>query len=111
MPPRPRRSSTGREASPSLGHLRYELTALAYTIKPRAHVLVIGPGGGRDLWTALVHGARRVEGVEVNPIIVRDVMRGQSRDYSGGIYDAPGVSVEADDGRSYVTPIGGALSI
>jgi spermidine synthase len=87
----------------SLGHLRYELTALAYTIKPRAHVLVIGPGGGRDLWTALVHGARRVEGVEVNPIIARDVMRGQSRDYSGGIYDAPGVSVEADDGRSYVT--------
>jgi spermidine synthase len=87
----------------SLGYLRSELTGLAYTIKPRAHVLVIGPGGGRDLWTALVYGARRVEGVEVNPIIVRDVMLGQFRAYSGGIYDAPGVSVEADDGRSYVT--------
>jgi spermidine synthase len=87
----------------SLAYLRYELTALAYTIKPRAHVLVIGPGGGRDLWTALVHGARRVEGVEVNPIIVNDVMQGRFREYSGAIYGAPGVSVVADDGRSYVT--------
>jgi hypothetical protein len=87
----------------SLDYLRYELTALAYAIKPGARVLVIGPGGGRDLWTALVHSARRVEGVEVNPIIVRDVMRGAFRTYSGDVYDAPGVSVEADDGRSYVS--------
>lgn len=87
----------------SLGYLQYELTALAYTIKTRAHVLVIGPGGGRDLWTALVHGARRVDGVEVNPIIVRDVMLGRFRDYSGGIYAGRSVSVVADDGRSYVS--------
>jgi hypothetical protein len=87
----------------SLTHLRSELTALAYAIKPSAHVLVIGPGGGRDLWTALVHGARRVEGVEVNPIIARDVMQGRFREYSGNIYNAPGVSVETDDGRSFVS--------
>jgi spermidine synthase len=87
----------------SVDYLRYELTALAYAIKPRARVLVIGPGGGRDLWTALVHGAVRVEGVEVNPIIVRDVMQGAFREYSGDIYNAPGVSVETDDGRSYVS--------
>ena len=86
----------------SVDYLRYELTGLAYAIKPAAHVLVIGPGGGRDLWTALVHGARRVEGVEVNPIIVRDVMQGRFRAYSGNVYGAAGVSVESDDGRSFV---------
>jgi hypothetical protein len=90
----------------TLDYLRYELTGLAYTVKPGAHVLVIGPGGGRDLWTALVHGARRIEGVEVNPIIVRDVMGGVFRSYSGDIYSAPGVSVVADDGRSYVSRSG-----
>lgn len=93
----------GSSGGGSLSYLRYELTALAYAVKPAAHVLVIGPGGGRDLWTALVHGASRVEGVEVNPIIVRDVMQGAFRAYSGDVYNAPGVTVVADDGRSYVT--------
>src|SRR3989442_6449180 len=64
--------------------------------------LVIGPGGGRDLLTALVFGADRVEGVEVNPIIARDVMLGQFRDFSGSVYDNPHVIVTVDDGRSYV---------
>jgi len=90
-------------ASAAPMYLEYELTALGYAIAANPHVLVIGPGGGRDLWTALVHGARRVEGVEVNPIIVRDVMEGAFRSYSGGVYSAPGVTVAADDGRSYVT--------
>ena len=64
--------------------------------------LVIGPGGGRDLLTALVFGASRVEGVEVNPIIARDVMLGQFKDFSGSIYANPRVTVVVDDGRSYV---------
>src|SRR3954452_7963476 len=52
------------------GYLRYELTALAYHVKqPGFTALVIGPGGGRDLASALVFGAARVDGVEINPII------------------------------------------
>jgi len=93
------RGGTGRRAPT---YLQYELTGLAYALKPGGHMLVIGPGGGRDIWTALVSGASRVEGVEVNPIIVHDVMQGAFRDYAGDIYNAPGVTVAADDGRSYV---------
>jgi hypothetical protein len=65
-------------------------------------VLVIGPGGGRDLLTALVFGANRVEGVEVNPIIANDVMLGQFRDFSGSVYQNPNVNVAVDDGRSFI---------
>jgi hypothetical protein len=64
--------------------------------------LVIGPGGGRDLLSALVFGAGHVDGVEINPIIARDVMLGQFRDFSGGLYENPRVRVYVEDGRSFV---------
>ena len=91
-------------------YLRYELTALAYHLKERGPgaegagftALVIGPGGGRDLASALVFGASRVDGVEINPIIADDVMRDRFRDFSGGIYTNPRVRIAVDDGRSFV---------
>jgi hypothetical protein len=84
-------------------YLRYELTAIAYHLqKPGFSALVIGPGGGRDLVSALVFGAGHVDGVEINPIIADDVMRGQFGDYSGGIYTEPRVRIAIDDGRSFV---------
>jgi Spermine/spermidine synthase domain len=88
-------------------YLRYELTALAYRLKektpaPGFSALVIGPGGGRDLVSALVFGAAHVDGVEINPIIANDVMRDRFREYSGGIYTHPRVRILIDDGRSFV---------
>src|SRR5947199_2387404 len=85
------------------GYLRYELTALAYQLKnPGFTALVIGPGGGRDLASALVFGAAHVDGVEINPIIADDVMRDRFREFSGGIYTNPRVRIAVDDGRSFV---------
>ena len=85
--------------------LKYELTAIGYHLVANASgfsALVIGPGGGRDLLSALVFGASHVDGVEINPIIARDVMLDRFRTYSGGIYADPKVSVYVDDGRSFV---------
>jgi spermidine synthase len=108
-------------------YLRYELTALAYHLVERGgsglgqpvsnpqplipspqspapgfKALVIGPGGGRDLVSALVFGAGHVDGVEINPIIANDVMRDRFREFSGGIYTNPRVRITVDDGRSFV---------
>src|SRR6266850_6302604 len=86
-------------------YLKYELTAIGYHVVERPGgftALVIGPGGGRDLLSALVFGASHVDGVEINPIIARDVMLGRFRDYSGGVYANPRVSIYVDDGRSFV---------
>ncbi len=100
-------------------YLRYELTALAYHFmeqrleagrsrlgSPPAPAgftaLVIGPGGGRDLASALVFGATQVDGVEINPIIANDVMRDRFREFSGGIYTNPRIRISVDDGRSFV---------
>lgn len=65
-------------------------------------VLIIGPGGGRDVVTALDAGASRVTGVEVNDIIVRDIMKGRFAAQSGRLYTDPRVSIVVDEGRSYV---------
>jgi hypothetical protein len=113
-------------AAPDLAnveYLRYELTALVYWIvagdrgltahQPPAagaapsaasgfSALVIGPGGGRDLASALVFGARHVDGVEINPIIADEVMRGQFLDFSGRLYTHSRVRIVVDDGRSFV---------
>jgi len=64
--------------------------------------LVIGPGGGRDLLTALVYRVSRVDGIEINPIIANDVMLGQFKDFSGGLYANPRVRIFVEDGRSFV---------
>lgn len=86
-------------------YLRYELTAIGYHLVERPGgftALVIGPGGGRDLVSALLFGARRIDGVEINPIIARDVMLDRFRDFSGGVYAHPKVRIHVDDGRSFV---------
>jgi hypothetical protein len=86
-------------------YLRYELTAIAYHLVERPGgftALVIGPGGGRDLVSALQFGARHIDGVEINPIIARDVMLDRFREYSGGVYAHPNVAIHVDDGRSFV---------
>ena len=104
-------------------YLRFDLTTLAYHLmNPAAGhgdgngpdgaapplapkpfgALVIGSGGGRDLLSALIFGATRVDGVEINPIIVRDVMLDRFRAFSGGVYAHPRVTVHVEDGRSFV---------
>jgi spermidine synthase len=84
-------------------YLRYELTAIAYQLEqPGFRALVIGPGGGRDLASALIFGAGHIDAVEINPLIANDVMRGRFLEFSGRIYADPRVSVTIDDGRSFI---------
>ena len=84
--------------------LRRDFAALVHTLYPDGakEVLIIGPGGGRDVVNALAAGARRVTAVDINSIIVDDVMRGRFREESKGLYEDPRVSVAIEDGRSFV---------
>lgn len=80
------------------------ITTLAYQLKKETqpNVLIIGPGGGPDVINAMTLGARHVTGVEINPIIARDIMQDRFRDYSGNLYGHPKVSIVVDEGRSYI---------
>jgi hypothetical protein len=72
-----------------------------YEIAPRSSVLVIGPGGGIDVQTALRHGATSVTAVEVNRAVA-DLMIGRYAAYSGGVYLDPRVDLIQDEARSFV---------
>jgi len=84
-------------------NLKDDISALAYHIKPDANVAIIGPGGGTDVGTALVFGARRIVGIEINPIIARDVMLSEPfLGYSGNLYRHPKLELHVEEGRSFI---------
>jgi hypothetical protein len=82
---------------------RDQIASLAYHLKRTPDVLIIGPGGGYDVTTALVFGAPSITAVEINPIIARDVMSSEPfKSYSGRVYEQPGVQLVVDEGRSFI---------
>jgi predicted membrane-bound spermidine synthase len=90
----------GYAATRRAGEIR--VASLVYGIRHDGTALIIGPGGGTDVISALYRGVPKVVGVEVNPLIVNSVMHGAYADYSGHLYDDPRVDVHVDEGRSYV---------
>src|SRR5260370_23474967 len=76
--------------------------SVANALRPHGEVAIIGPGGGVDVLRAVANGSPSVTGIEISPIIVSNVMRGQYADYSYHLYDRPEVHIHIQDGRSYV---------
>jgi hypothetical protein len=76
--------------------------ALATWETPPNEVLIIGPGGGRDVLFALSGGAKHVTGVEINPIIAESIMQEKYAKTNGHLYTDPRVNIVVDEGRSFV---------
>lgn len=77
--------------------------ALAYALRPGGPAAIIGPGGGTDVLSALRAGVSKVVGIEINPLIANDVMRGAFAETSGELYTTnPRVEIVVDEGRSYL---------
>jgi hypothetical protein len=62
---------------------------------------VVGPGGGRDILTALAFQQQSVVGVEINEEIVRAV-NGRFGDFTGHLDRDPRVTFVSDEARSYL---------
>ncbi len=81
--------------------LRWDVTSAAHWLKEGKlnRTFVIGGGGGRDFLTALAFGAKDVDVVELNPLVVasdQDVFG----EYSGRPYTRAGVHYRIGDARS-----------
>ncbi|MGK9477241.1 hypothetical protein [Melioribacter sp. OK-6-Me] len=64
-------------------------------------MLVIGPGGGKEILIGLIEGVKNIYGVEVNSDFVQIVK--DYKDYNGGIYtDFDNVTIKVDEGRNFI---------
>lgn len=88
-----------------LNYLDWMITSAPYfTLQdaPRdLRVCVLGAGGGAGVLLALRHAARQVDAVELNPN-VPELLRGEFRDFAGGLYDRPEVRVHRAEARAFV---------
>ncbi|PIQ68079.1 MAG: hypothetical protein COV91_06045 [Candidatus Taylorbacteria bacterium CG11_big_fil_rev_8_21_14_0_20_46_11] len=74
-----------------------EKYGLPYLLVEPERVLVLGSGTGNDVAMAIRHGARKIDAVEIDPVILSLGKRHPARPY-----DDPRVTVIADDARSFL---------
>ncbi|HKO96110.1 MAG TPA: hypothetical protein VJU86_03895 [Pyrinomonadaceae bacterium] len=85
-----------------LWFLGWDVTAAPYQMRRFQNVLILGPGGGRDVLTALSLGSGPITGIEINPLTIK-LMNGKFHSFTNGLYDNyPGVRVIHDEGRSFL---------
>lgn len=93
------RDSGDRQA---FAYLDQTTSALPYHLGHARQVLILGAGGGADVLQALYHQAPRITAVELNPQVV-ELLRRDYAEFSGQIYDRPGVKVHVDEARGFIT--------
>ena len=85
----------------SVRFLDYDVSNIVHSLKENAKIFIVGPGGGRDVLSALRFNQSQVDGVELNPLVVRAV-RDRFGDFAGHIYKDPRVTIWSDDGRNFL---------
>ena len=84
-----------------LDYLDLTTSALPYHLLERPEALILGPGGGADLLSAVSHGAARIDAVELNPQMA-SLVRDTYGDFAGGLYDRPEVHLHIAEARGFV---------
>lgn len=83
----------------SLDHIRQSMYSASVRLRDGASVLVIGVGGGNDIWAAKTAGARRIKGIELNQQIL-DIHYEVLPHYSNGLTRDPRIELVVAEGRS-----------
>jgi hypothetical protein len=81
----------------------FELTnyELAMLLKSGPDVLIIGPGGGHEIYVAHQMGASSVTGVELNPAIL-EMSRDTYAEFAGNIYQSMLAEPVVGEGRNFL---------
>lgn len=93
-------AQNGYEAPKRFSEAR--VAGLVYGLRREGPALIIGPGGGSEVVSAVRAGVPRVVGAEVNPLIAQTIMQDEYASYNGNLYRNERVQVHIADGRSFV---------
>jgi hypothetical protein len=88
-----------RPEPPTFTH--YLLLALPFILRPEADVLILEPGGGLAVLTALENGARSVTVIQSNHTVAEAVSR-RFTDFTAGLYSDPRVTLIVAEPRSFL---------
>jgi hypothetical protein len=94
----------------ALEHLLFDVTSVGYQFRKPGAVAIVGAGGGRDILTARIAGAKNIDAIELNAGIV-GALRGPFAQFSGNVYDLPGVRAIVGEGRSVLTRSPGGYDV
>ncbi len=89
-----------RDGADAFGFFRRHVLTAPYVLRERPEVLVIGVGGGADVLNALVNGAQRVVGAEIDPVTVAILTRDYA-EWTGGVFGQRRVELFAAEGRHF----------
>lgn len=81
-------------------YLKGDLNYLPFDMGKNDRVLLIGPGGGKDVVLALLAGSKDIDAVEISGGSVEIVRK--YAEYNGNIYGRDEVNVFVQDGRNFV---------
>jgi len=94
----------------TVAYMQDMTAALPYQLLDRPEVLVLGAGGGADILSALYHGARKIDAVELNPLMV-ELVGHIHADYAGDLYSDDRVSVHVSEARGFVAKKNGRYDL
>lgn len=93
----------GNDGLEAMKFLRWTPMALPYALlDQRPHVLVVGAGGGTDVWHAMIEQAARIDAVEPNRGLA-NLAGTVFAAFSGGIYQQRQVHLHRADIRGFLT--------
>lgn len=90
-------------------YLRFDVTNIAYYLRPEGGACIIGVGGGRDVQSALLFGHERIIGIDVNPIFIR-LLQEDFKEFAG-LAGRQEVRLIADEARSVLSSMPETFSI
>ena len=83
------------------GRPAFHMYTIPYLVKKNPKVLIIGLGGGNDVFAAQLMGASEIVGCEINQITV-DLIRNRYAGFVGDIYNKGNTRIYNAEGRSFI---------